>query len=611
MSCPMEHRTASRHLRFPLFAIPVLLLIGVLYWPVHTAGFVWDDKICFHDNAWLWAGDKWPSLIFHGFTDWKSYFRPLGIALFVAEARVFDVAPGPIHLVSLALHLFNTVLVGALALRLCPKDTTPMQSKAFAGIAMLVYGVHPALTEPVSWIASQFDLLVTLFILLGLWMNLIIGSVSLRATLVGGCFFLAACTKEVALAFPVLLGLVDWLRASEYDPATPAASTFHKRVAVIVRRQWPVYVVVIVAGVAYLGLRHWALAGMVSPSALEPFLAWQRFQTVCFTYLIYWRMIIWPFVGLSPEHIIPAVRFAVTDSASILTDLIASVIGILGLILALKGRRLGILIVGVTATLLPVLHLIPIGFDESLYHERYAAPAIAFACMLLPGACAYGLARMRHLRFATIASTAALALWLLLAVVNVRITVPLWANDVSLWQWALKQNPDNPEVQNHLLSAYLDANDFAHAHDIADALMTTGTSCPSCMLNVAFVALAQSDAQRAAVALQKADKAFSNVVPTPSLIFSFVVTTGNLHQLNHDAEGAEGAYRDAISLDPQRPDGYMCLALLQARLGKSIEARATLDKALALSAADDIPAMRTQFDEVLVGKSSHSADGKQ
>jgi len=99
-------------------SLAILAIVVVVYWPVSHARFVWDDNTCFHDSAWLREGSNWVNYALRGFCDWTNYFRPLVVALFVAEVRSFDVSPGPMHLVSLALHLANTLVVGLLAFRL-------------------------------------------------------------------------------------------------------------------------------------------------------------------------------------------------------------------------------------------------------------------------------------------------------------------------------------------------------------------------------------------------------------------------------------------------------------------------------------------------------------
>ena len=95
----------------------VLGAIALAYWPVVHGDFVWDDVVNFRWNTWLTEGDQWKHYIFRDFNYWKYYFRPLVVGLFTLQLRLFDGAPGPMHAVSLAIHLLNTAMVGLLALR--------------------------------------------------------------------------------------------------------------------------------------------------------------------------------------------------------------------------------------------------------------------------------------------------------------------------------------------------------------------------------------------------------------------------------------------------------------------------------------------------------------
>ncbi len=89
----MTIRVRSNYL-WAIIILCILALTAVIYWPVHRAGFVWDDKVDFYNYAWLRHGSEWKHHIFNHFNDWVNYFRPLVIALYVAEVRVFDVVAG-------------------------------------------------------------------------------------------------------------------------------------------------------------------------------------------------------------------------------------------------------------------------------------------------------------------------------------------------------------------------------------------------------------------------------------------------------------------------------------------------------------------------------------
>ncbi|HEY2395370.1 MAG TPA: hypothetical protein VGH81_05215 [Rudaea sp.] len=565
--------------------LAICCLIVAAYFPVYHAHFVSDDKIYLHDVAWLRASQYGAQHIFSGIFESGDYFRPLVIALFAGEGTIFHVAPGPAHLLSLAIHLANTLCVGALAHRLLG-DRVDHETKFLPLVAMSLFGLHPLLIEPVAWVSGQFDLVVTLFMLLGLLANLRVAGTAARSACVTTCFFLAACAKESAVAFPLLLLIVDWSRTT----------TGHRqRQAAIARlcTQWPVYASVFAAGIGYLLLRRWALGEVLQLSTPSVIGGWAQLQLACFTYLTYWFKMLWPMTGLGMLHIVPYSRFLETTLASASIDIGAFALLAVGLWQFRKGQALGSLIVGTTAALLPVLHILPVTFDESFYHDRYATTAIAIACAFLPASISDRVRRnmMRTTAFAA----SVILLWLVVAVLNIRVTLPLWSDEARLWQWALRDNPDSTLAQGNLLALYLSRDDLANARPLAAALSNGGRECPMCMINVASLAIIEGDAVRATAALHKAKEALGGKSLTSVQVVAFILTTGNLKLLQNDLAGAEKAYRDAVSLGPMVPGARMSLAIVLARKGEMDKARRSAEEGLALFAPDERAAQRQQI----------------
>ena len=145
-----NQRMRKRHVAISMAS--VLVLTTVVYLPVLRGEFVWDDEYDFVAKTWLTEGDAWKHYIFRDFHGWTNYFRPLVVALFTIQLRLFDVQPGPMHAVSLAAHLVNTMLVGLLALRAGAAVGRPSHRMFLPAIlSMLLFGLHPALIEPVAW----------------------------------------------------------------------------------------------------------------------------------------------------------------------------------------------------------------------------------------------------------------------------------------------------------------------------------------------------------------------------------------------------------------------------------------------------------------------------
>ena len=111
----------------------------------------------------------------------------------------------------LCLHLANCALVALLAYRCTmtgARNPTlsirPLRPTIAAFGAMMAYALHPALIESVAWISGRFDLMVTMFSLLALFLSTRADrkpSTFAIATLV----LLALLSKEMAITLPILI----------------------------------------------------------------------------------------------------------------------------------------------------------------------------------------------------------------------------------------------------------------------------------------------------------------------------------------------------------------------------------------------------------------------
>jgi tetratricopeptide (TPR) repeat protein len=589
-----------------LTGIVILGLVALAYRQVGSAGFIWDDKIDFKDAAWLRHGDDWWKFMAQGIAGWVNYFRPLVVALMTLELRLFDVNATPMHLVSLGIHLANTALVGLLALRLTGSDSGSMRARIAAGATMLLFGLHPALIEPVVWISCQGDLVVTFLVLLALHCNAMFERTPLRAFAVGLCFFLAACAKESAAALPLLLVIFD---AYAIAPNT-ATTSWPETIKAIWKRQKFVYLAVLLAGLTYLVLRHIALGFLVSQIGNESFLSIPRLQKICFTYLTYWRILLWPMVGLGPLHVVDEQRFAIVDMASIATDVATLLIAIAGVFCFIKRKAGGSLILAFSVALIPALNIVPVAFVESVYHERYAMTALAMACVWLPLMMLALHTQPAIRRVIDAAAFGAILVWLGFAVLNIQVTVPLWSDDLNLWQWALRQDPHSIIAEDHLLTEYMAHDDYAHARALADRLVAEKAQCPNCMLNAAYLALADRDVERASVALNGLQQGAALAYDS-RLLHGFILASAELRELQGDFKGAEEAYHDAVTADPYDPSPHMQLAMMLIRQGRIEEAHTAADTALSLYSSDIREQHRRELEQAFKAADSRTpAAGK-
>lgn len=587
-------RTRSK-LAFGLALLAVAAVVMLVYWPVTRAGFVWDDLLTFEQRAWLHHGDAWKQYIFTGFNDWTHYFRPLVVGLFVAQVRLFGGAPEPMHMVSLAMHLVNVALVVVLARSLVQRNWK--WSAPLSLLGGLLYGLHPMLVESVTWIGCQFDQVQVMTALAGLLLSRHIDGVWPRAAAVAGCFLLSAGAKESAATYPAIVFLFDWLLRSDRTLA-PAS-----RVLALLRANWPVYAGLLLAGIGYLWLRRTMMGSTVA--GLE---AWMlipdqaRLDGIAYVYLKYWAVILGIPTELNPLHPVGSVKFGTDVGLMILRMTGAACVASLSL-LALSRRfpATGILVLSASLYLLPVLGILPVQFDGSIYHERYAIGAIALATALLPRIVEEFrplLASMPML--SRLLPVVALA-WLAWAVPNIRTTIPLWSDNVALWEWAVRGNPGHADALGNLISAHVQAGEPGKAYPLIREALAADMKCDHCYLNGFMSAVTQGDIDLIDATLQRIRDSETFFKDSGNRFFYFR-TVGHLELRLGKPESASLVLREAIAIEAHEPIARLLLAESLLALGQTAEARDESAAAVSLSNPRDRDANRLRANEILAGK---------
>ncbi len=444
--------------RFHITAFMVLLIVVALYFPVLQADYVWDDTAFFTTASDLRTGDIWQAAtasVIAGTT----YFRPLVMLSLIAEARLLDANPLYSHLTNLILHLANTLLVGLLARQLT--RTQPHEgSKLLPAMAMLLYGLHPALVEPVAWVSGRFDLMVALFCLSALVL-------SARGTwwsdgLCALLFLAAALSKEMAATFGALLFLWQWvLHAPMPSLATYLRDTWRERKRL--------YLLLLVTGLGYVALRGHFMSQMVS---YDPVIAEQlgsfarRGAYVGLTLDFYVRTVAFPFLDMGPLH--PFDPLALDELQAAWGWIVIAMCLAWVAFSAWHATAPRLLLSAAFVSLLPVLNFVPLAMVGNIGHERFLVLPLAFFALsvaLWLRRAALTIAVPRRWRALT---AGLITLWLCAAALNIHVTVPLWKNELVFWHWAYRTHPTSPYAQFSLAAASINAGQF----DILEEVMT-------------------------------------------------------------------------------------------------------------------------------------------
>jgi tetratricopeptide (TPR) repeat protein len=197
----------STKARVYLIAVVAITFFSLL--PVIRNGFVnWDDDVYLYENTGIRI--LTPARIQSFFTSfYAANYHPLVFVSYAVEYQLFKLDPRPYHLTNLVLHLTNCVLVFLLIFMVT-------RGNAFvSALTALLFGIHPLHVESVAWISCRKDVLYAFFFLSSAIVYIrsrSSGNGSFRLYLLSLFLFLCSLlSKPMAVTLPaVLLLTIPW-----------------------------------------------------------------------------------------------------------------------------------------------------------------------------------------------------------------------------------------------------------------------------------------------------------------------------------------------------------------------------------------------------------------
>ncbi len=385
-------------------AVWVLLIATVLvYAPLASAGFVWDDSALVEDNAL--TGDLWGNLGAIFTTDlWRTlrlagadsgYYRPLMLLSLAVDRALFGLSAPAHHLHNVLWHALCVASVWAVLKRLASPEA------ALGGAALFAF--HPVQVEAVALIASRNDAMamsLCMAALLLLWderpspWRLGLATLSLLAGLL---------SKETAVLAPLMLGCLDLVRWGR-------------------PRGWLRYGALILAALAFVGMRQAAgIGGEVLPDSAAWEVVLERIHTVLG---IYGSLLVWPWPLTPARHILwlPEPEWPFWVGGVCFLALVAYGVH------RAKDRRL--VLAGLVWAALSFAPTLIATVDKGLMGERYLYFPMAGLAMALVGVVGSEVKLWKGL-----------ALLLIPALVAIELRLPDWQDSRGLWQAAHDSEP--------------------------------------------------------------------------------------------------------------------------------------------------------------------------
>lgn len=411
----------------------ISLLIGLVAFLTYCRGlfngFVFDDFTQVLGNHWITSPLYLPDIFssdIAGFMGEKfHYYRPLVMACHMLCFSLFGHQAWGFHLVSIMLHVANSLLVLALISRLSASEqpALPCKTSYLPAGAALLFAVHPIHAEPVLYVSAVGDLLCTLFALIALLLHLRWSESGKSACPwgSGGAFCCALLCKETALVVPLVLMAHDLQARGRGRAGGP---------------WWRSWFPCLAVAVMYLWLRHEILGGV----APDPAFAGHPAGAIRL-FALYMAKLALP---LRLNEYYSATW--ISPQAPVTAGYPVFLLAILSLWILLYRKQRKVALFGLMIMVLPLLPAIYVsGYSWSGFAERYLyLPSVGFVLVVgdLMGALPPIPAKQRgHLLKAALGGLIAMGM-----ASNIRMG-HVWKDECAIWADTVRKSPRNPEAR--------------------------------------------------------------------------------------------------------------------------------------------------------------------
>jgi len=428
-------------------ALALAAVTVAVYWPVARHDFVdYDDPVYVQGNRVVQRGLTAAGLryAFRPSVE-ASNWHPLTWLSHMVDVQLFGLQAGAHHLVNVALHALNAVLLFLLLRRM----TGALWRSA---LVAALFALHPLHVESVAWIAERKDVLSTVFFMLTLWAYVAWTERggTWRYLLMAALYGLGLMAKPMLVTLPFVLLLLDlWpLRrwpapgeAARGGAARSSADSFVAALVAVARRRviekLPLFALSAASCVVtFLVQRE---GGAMRGTEAVPLV--HRLASAVVSYGMYLVKTVWP-AALSPFY---RYRSALPAYETALWGL--GLMAVTAAALAALRRRPYVAVgwLWYVGMLVPVIGLVQVGMQSMA--DRYTYVPLAGIFVIVVWGVADLVRERRALAFVA-ACVAVVALGLLS--VTTRHQLGYWRDSETLWRQALALDPDNYVAHNNL-----------------------------------------------------------------------------------------------------------------------------------------------------------------
>ncbi len=537
----------------------ILGLTALVYAGTLRFGFTYDDTPQIVTNpriaSWSYLPNYFTQHVWAQVSASGTYYRPLFLLWLRLNHAVFGVSnPLPWHVTTVVLHLLAVALVFRLLLKTFSLEV--------AGIATLVFALHPGHVESVAWISGCTEPLMTCALVGALicWLNRgkPHGSVWLMTSWLL-CLF-SLLIKETAILLPILVFLYSLYENREY----PRLESYKRALLSAL----PFALITLVE----LMVRSRVLRGGVAD---EPHPALQTLLTIPSAIAFYIQHLFWP-VKLSPFY---GLELMQKFSAAVVVPaaLVALCALVLLVFLALRSRSLLIAVAWLTLPVLPALIGIRLFDSNDIVHDRYLYLSTIGLGILLGLAISRIPASEANYFGVPRGQFACIALVGLAGAVGTAREIQPWANNLTLFLRAVEVAPNSAPAFSHLAFEVYKRGDSANAERLYKHAVALDPKDWPATFGLAVIEMRMSN-------WPEADRFFQRAIELKPLVSNgtYLLQAQVRVEMQH-YDAAEQSVRAAIANWPDVAGQHLLMAQILAKQNRTTEARSEFQKELALN----------------------------
>lgn len=487
--------------------------------PILNGGFVnWDDPTVVLKNPSVsnLSISNIADIFKRHLTGRHHPITPLTIVSYALEYHYFGFDPFWYHLVSLALHLCNAVLVFLFIYFL-------REHLFIAFLAALLFGIHPIQVEAVAWVTAQKDLLCTFFYLIGLVLYVRQITTSAKYNFwIWVVFILALLSKSIAVTFPLTLLSIDYFLRGKITWAS-------------IKSKVPLLCLSFIFGVLTLIATKNALNYPDPFVANEFFSKIDRFFLSCYAFLFYGYKLLIP---LSFSCIYPI------ENLSQKTYLLYGSPMILSLVFFLlspaKEARFGLLFSLVT--IFPMLHFF--GIIDSLIFDRYFYLAsIGFFFIIAFGMNQALAFSSKWVKKINVIIFTIIVCFLGFCALNSFRQTQIWRDSKQLWNNVIGQYPEMPVSYLNLAGYYYESGDYYSALALLEKTLELEPKFIKAYQNQGMIYFELGQ-------LDKALDVYNTAVALDKNNLDAYLNRGNIYAVKGLYQKAIDNYNEALNINP-------------------------------------------------------------